>query len=95
MTRNFELDIFNVIARRQQLFIKICALSLSVAALFFVLSFVVGWPLFFSIIPIALTGPFVLSVATARCPHCQRQVHRSPLAILRPLKHCARCGFPK
>jgi hypothetical protein len=48
-----------------------------------------------SLIPIALTGPFVMNVATARCPHCQRPLHRNIFAIFGRLDRCARCGFPR
>jgi hypothetical protein len=95
MTRDFELDIFRLIQRRQQIFVKIAILSLSIAAALFVLGLVYGWPLFFALIPIALTGPFVMNVAGARCPHCQRLLHRSFSGVFRPLARCARCGFPR
>lgn len=95
MTRNFELDIFRVLQRRQQLFIKVEALSLAVSAIFLLLSVAYRWPLFLAIIPVALTGPFVMSVVTARCPHCQRPLHRNVLGIIKNLERCARCGFPR
>src|SRR5262249_20238602 len=62
MGRNFELDIFRVLQRRQKLFIKVAILRLSVSAAFFVLSTAFRWPLFLALIPMALTGPFVMSV---------------------------------
>jgi hypothetical protein len=94
MKSDFELDIFRIIQRRQRAFIKIAVVSLSVAAAFFVLSVAFGWPLFLSLIPIALIGPFVVNVAGARCPHCQRLLHRNFSGVLRKLDHCGRCGFP-
>jgi|SoiMethySBSTD1v2_1073268.scaffolds.fasta_scaffold1241044_2 hypothetical protein len=94
MSRNFELDIFRVIQRRQRLFIKLAAISLALCAALFLLSIGFRWPLFFAVIPLALTGPFIMSVVTARCPHCQRPLHRSVLGVLRSLDRCARCGFP-
>jgi hypothetical protein len=95
MSQDLERDIFRVIQRRQQVFAKIGVLSMSLAAVLVLLSFVFQWPLFFAIIPIAMTGPFVVNVATARCPHCQRLLHRSFAGILRPLVRCAYCGFPR
>src|ERR1051325_4058166 len=53
------------------------ALSLFVAAVFVFLSVVFRWPMFFALIPIALTGPFMVSVITARRPHCQRPLYRN------------------
>jgi len=94
MGRNFELDIFRVIQRRQRLFIKLAALSITVSAAFVVLSAAFRWPLFLALVPMALTGPFVMSVVTARCPHCQRPLHRNFLGAFRTLDRCARCGFP-
>jgi len=95
MARDFELDIFRVIQRRQRLFVKVAAISVSVCVLFLVLSFSYRWPLFLALIPIALTGPFIVNVATARCPHCQRPLHRNYFRIFRPLERCGRCGFPR
>ena len=95
MARNFELDIFRVLQRRQRLFIKLGLLSLALSAIFLMLSVAFRWPLFLAVMPMALTGPFVMSVATARCPHCQRPLHRSVLGVLRTLDRCARCGFPR
>ena len=93
--RNFELDIFQVLQRRQRLFIKVELLSLVASVVFLGLTVLYRWPLFLAAIPIVLTGPFVMSVVTARCPHCQRPVHRRVHAIFRPLDRCSRCGFPR
>jgi hypothetical protein len=95
MGRDFELDIFRVIQRRQQLFVKVAAASVAVCGLFVVLSLAYRWPMFLALIPIALTGPFIVNVATARCPHCQRPLHRNYLRIFYPLERCGRCGFPR
>jgi len=95
MGNDFELDIFRVIQRRQQIFIKVAVLSLTLSAAFLVLSAAYRWPLFVALIPIALTGPFVMNVATARCPHCQRPLHRKLSGMFRNLQRCSRCGFPR
>jgi hypothetical protein len=94
MTRNLELDIFRVIQRRQGVFLKVAALSLAVSIVFFVLSALFKWPMFLALIPIALTGPFAVNVANARCPHCQRPLHRNLSGVLRRIDRCTRCGFP-
>ena len=95
MSRDLELNIFRVIQRRHRLFVKVVVLSLSVAAVFVFLSVAFRWPMFFALIPIALTGPFMVNVATVRCPHCQRPLHRNFLGVVRPLVRCSRCGFPR
>jgi hypothetical protein len=95
MPSDYELDIFRLIQRRQQVFIKVVVLSLSVSAAFFVLSAAFRWPLFLALMPMALTGPFVVNVISARCPHCQRLLHRSFSGAFRHLDRCARCGFPR
>jgi len=95
MSRDLELNIFRVIQRRQRLFVKIAVLNLSVAAVFVVLSVAFRWPMFFALIPIALTGPFMVNVATARCPHCQRPLYQNFRGVVRPLVRCSRCGFPR
>jgi hypothetical protein len=95
MPSAFELDIFRIIQRRQQIFFKVFAFSLCISAVLFALSAAYRWPLFLFLIPIALIGPFVVNVITARCPHCQRPLHRKVLSVLRPLERCGRCGFPR
>jgi hypothetical protein len=95
MTRDLELDLFRIIQRRQQLLVKVGILSLSASAVFLFLTVAYRWPLFLALIPVALTGPFVVNVASARCPHCQRPLHRTALSILRSLHRCGRCGFPR
>jgi hypothetical protein len=95
MKRDLELDIFRMIQQRQRALIKILGLSLSVSAVFLVLGVAFRWPLFLALIPVALTGPFVVNVASARCPHCQRLLHRHVSGLFRRLDRCARCGFPR
>jgi hypothetical protein len=95
MKSDFELDIFRTIQRRQRALVKIAVSSLAVSAALLALSAALGWPLFLSLIPIALIGPFVVNVAGARCPHCQRLVHRTFSDVLRSLDYCRRCGFPR
>jgi hypothetical protein len=95
MTRDIERDIFQVIQGRQAVFIKTAVVTLVVSGLFVVLSVYFRWPLFLALIPLALTGPFVVNVASARCPHCQRRLHRNFWGVFRPLVRCARCGFPR
>jgi hypothetical protein len=95
MTRDFELDLFRIIQARQRAFIKVSALTVSVSAVFFALSAIYGWPMFFALIPIALIGPYVVNIANARCPHCQKRLHRTIVAAFQRFDRCSRCGFPR
>jgi hypothetical protein len=95
MTRNLERDVFRMIQRRQQVFMKVAVLGFSLSAVLFLLSAAYRLPLFLALIPIGLTGPFMVNVASARCPHCQKPLHRNILGVFRRLDYCGRCGFPR
>ena len=101
MGRNFELDIFGVLQRRQRLFIKVAILSLSVSAAFFLLSAAFRWPLFLALIPMALTGPdernFMMPTLGARdpsaCPVSSHSSRRQLICSMVDLRNLPRISF--
>jgi hypothetical protein len=91
--RDIEQHIFRIIQQKQQLFIKVVALSLGVSVFFFAMAVMFRWPLFLGLLPLGLTGPYIVNVMTARCPHCQKYLHKLPFGAFRRLERCPRCGF--